>query len=160
MIGNYVLFPQSINSWWRHKPAKPTRKTNKNYPLNFITLSAIQQMTNWWYFLIFPRKQDLTFHANCLYWRQFAWNIKSCFLWILFSVKNKNEAHGPRLAHLSETATADMQMQMLCNIFSILSLQQMKGSSYEQFLVLKKKNVFFFYYYYHYFTIYGHNNGA
>ena len=30
-------------------------------------------------FLIFPRKQDLTFHANCLHWRQFAWTVKSCF---------------------------------------------------------------------------------
>ena len=28
------------------------------------------------------------------------------------------EAHGPQLAHLSETATADMQMA--CNIFPIL----------------------------------------
>ena len=31
-------------------------------------------------FLIFPSKQYLTFHANCLRWRQFAWNVKSCFL--------------------------------------------------------------------------------
>ena len=31
-------------------------------------------------FLIFPRKQDLTFHANCLLRRQFACNVKSCFL--------------------------------------------------------------------------------
>ena len=31
----------------------------------------------------------------------------------------KNEAQGPQLAHLSETATADMQMA--CNIFPILS---------------------------------------
>ena len=31
-------------------------------------------------FLIFPRKQDLTFHANCLLRRQFAWNVLSCFL--------------------------------------------------------------------------------
>ena len=31
-------------------------------------------------FLIFPRKQDLTLHANCLLRRQFAWNVKSCFL--------------------------------------------------------------------------------
>ena len=30
-------------------------------------------------FLIFPRKQDLTFHANCLLRRQFAWNVKSFF---------------------------------------------------------------------------------
>ena len=29
------------------------------------------------FFLIFPRKQVLTFHANCL---QFAWNVKTCFL--------------------------------------------------------------------------------
>ena len=31
-------------------------------------------------FLIFPRKQDLTFLANCLLRRQFAWNVISCFL--------------------------------------------------------------------------------
>ena len=31
-------------------------------------------------FLFFPRKQDLTFHSNCLPWRQFAWNVKTCFL--------------------------------------------------------------------------------
>ena len=29
---------------------------------------------------IFSRKQDLTLHANCLHWRQFAWNFKTCFL--------------------------------------------------------------------------------
>ena len=29
---------------------------------------------------VFPRKQDLTFQANCLLRRQFAWNVKSCFL--------------------------------------------------------------------------------
>ena len=34
------------------------------------------------------------------------------------------EAHGPRVAHLSDIATADMQM--LCNIFPILSSQLMK----------------------------------
>ena len=36
----------------------------------------------------------------------------------------KQEAHGPRVAHLSDIATADMQM--LCNIFPILSSQLMK----------------------------------
>ena len=35
-------------------------------------------------FLIFPRKQDLTFQANCLLRRQFAWNVKSCFLGKIF----------------------------------------------------------------------------
>ena len=46
----------------------------------------------------------------------------------------KQEAHGPRVAHLSDIATADMQM--ICNIF--LSLQLMKRSSFKQFLILKK----------------------
>ena len=50
--------------------------------------------------------------------------------------KTKQEAHGPRFAHLSDIATADMQM--LCNIFPILSSQLMKISSFEQFLVLEK----------------------
>ena len=48
----------------------------------------------------------------------------------------EQEAHGPRFAHLSDVATADMQM--LCNIYPILSSQLMKISSFEQFLVLKK----------------------
>ena len=31
------------------------------------------------YFTI-PIKQDLTFYAYCLHWRQFAWNVKTCFM--------------------------------------------------------------------------------
>ena len=50
--------------------------------------------------------------------------------------KFKQEAHGPRVAHLSDIATADMQM--LCNIFPILSSQLMKRSSFKQFFILKK----------------------
>ena len=49
----------------------------------------------------------------------------------------KQEAHGPQVAHLSDIATADMQM--LCNIFPILSSQLMKRSSFKQFFILKKK---------------------
>ena len=56
--------------------------------------------------------------------------------WFWRSCHLKQEAHGPRFAHLSDIATADMQM--LCNIFPILSSQLMKISSFEQFLVLKK----------------------
>ena len=48
----------------------------------------------------------------------------------------KQEAHGPRVAHLSDIATADMLM--LCNIFPILSSQLMTRSSFKQFLILKK----------------------
>ena len=32
------------------------------------------------FFLCSPKEQDLTFHTNCLHWRHFAWNAKSCFL--------------------------------------------------------------------------------
>ena len=32
-------------------------------------------------FLIFPRKQDVSFHANCLHWRKLAWNVTASFLW-------------------------------------------------------------------------------
>ena len=62
-----------------------------------------------------------------------------CCLSICSTLSNdstKQEAHGPWFAHLSDIATADMQM--LCNIFPILSSQLMKISSFEQFLVLKK----------------------
>ena len=52
------------------------------------------------------------------------------------SGNSKQEAHGPRVAHLSDTVTADMQM--LCNIFPILSSQLMKRSSFKQFFILKK----------------------
>ena len=59
---------------------------------------------------------------------------------ILVEIKKKKlkkqEAHRPWFVHLSDIATADMQM--LCNIFPILSSQLMKISSFEQFLVLKK----------------------
>ena len=54
----------------------------------------------------------------------------------LFSSLLKQETHGPRVAHLSDIATANMQM--LCNIFPILSSQLMKRSSFKQFLILKK----------------------
>ena len=57
-----------------------------------------------------------------------------------FTVKTpkekKQEAHGPQVAHLSDITAADMQM--LCNIFPILSLQLMKRLSFKQFLILKK----------------------
>ena len=64
--------------------------------------------------------------------------------WSNISLNNKNfillidkqDAYGPRVAHLSDIATADMQM--LCNIFQILSSQLMKRSSFKQFLILKK----------------------
>ena len=50
--------------------------------------------------------------------------------------RHKQEAHRPRVTHLSDIATADMQM--LCNIFPILSSQLMKRSSFKQFFIFKK----------------------
>ena len=52
----------------------------------------------------------------------------------------KQEAHGPGVAHLSDIATADMQM--LCNIFPVLSSQLMKRSTFKQFLILKKNIIY------------------
>ena len=60
--------------------------------------------------------------------------------WSQRLVKKKQEAHGPQLAHQSETATTNIHLLFF---FSILSLQLMKGSSVKQFLELKKNNVFF-----------------
>ena len=59
-------------------------------------------------------------------------------VWV--SVWNKQEAHGPQVAHLSSIASADMQM--LCNIFLILSSQLMKRSYFKQFLILKKNIIY------------------
>ena len=51
--------------------------------VNDLTLSLsglIQQTIIWGYFSQCHRKQDLTVHANYLHWRQYAWNVKFCFL--------------------------------------------------------------------------------
>ena len=45
-----------------------------------IFLSSERIMVHEPLVLIFPWKQVLTFLANCLLKRQFAWNVKSCFL--------------------------------------------------------------------------------
>ena len=47
---------------------------------------------------------------------------------------------GPRATHLSSIASADMQL--LCNIFPILSSQLMKRSTFKQFLILKKNIIY------------------
>ena len=57
---------------------------------------------------------------------------------IFFSKIRKTR--GPRATHLSDIATADMQM--LCNIFPVLSSQLMKRSTFKQFLILKKNIIY------------------
>ena len=61
-------------------PSSKKSAFNLYHSLGIFTRRQIDDI-----FLIFPRKQDLTFHANCLpqetiCGRQFAWNVKSCFL--------------------------------------------------------------------------------
>ena len=53
--------------------------------LTFTTL-FIQQTTKWWHFFRFSRKQDLTFHASCLYSRQFAWNVQNSQLMTFWNI--------------------------------------------------------------------------
>ena len=53
----------------------PIRSFNLYHSLGWFSRWQIDEI-----FLFFPRKQDLTFYANCLHWRQFACNVKSCFL--------------------------------------------------------------------------------
>ena len=69
---------------------------------------------------------------NSLTVRSTSWN----FIFLNKFQIIKQEAHGPRVAHLSDIATADTQM--LCNIFPILSSQLIKRSSFKQFFILKK----------------------
>ena len=70
LLPGYVL----VTCWTSYE--KNARKTM----INLYHSRLIQQITNWWYFFYFPRKQDLTLHANCFWWRQCAWNVESCFL--------------------------------------------------------------------------------
>ena len=67
-----LLRPICPNTWGRY---------GKYLLFNlYHSLGIFSRRQNDVIFLIFPRKQDLTFHANCLLRRQFAWNVKSCFL--------------------------------------------------------------------------------
>ena len=44
------------------------------------------------FFLIFLRKQDLIFHANCLQWRQFAWDVNCLLGKIIKTIINLSSA--------------------------------------------------------------------
>ena len=59
--------------------------------LQGITCTTLDKFSRWKIddiFGIFPRKQDLTFYADCLHWWQFAWNVKSSFEKIRKILKN------------------------------------------------------------------------
>ena len=72
-----------LEQWWFASELKALSKKKMTvvinsgvsqifYSLTLGTLGKIFSRHFEIYFLIFPRKQDLTFHANCLHWRQFA----------------------------------------------------------------------------------------
>ena len=75
------------------------------------------------FFFIFPRKQDLTFHANCLHWRKFAWKCE-----ILLSGKNKKNTNflsaewAKRVVKIKVWLKASKIMNHVPNLF-IFSLQ-------------------------------------
>ena len=56
-------------------PPRPAHILTFTHSLGIFSRRQIDDI-----FLIFPRKQGLTIHANCLPRTQFAWNVKSCFL--------------------------------------------------------------------------------
>ena len=43
-----------------------------------VLANSVEQLGD--IFLMFPRNQDLTFHANCLHWWRSTCNVKFCFL--------------------------------------------------------------------------------
>ena len=47
----------------------------------YHSLGNFSLTTNWRYFSYFSQKTgtEISCNANCLQWRQFAWNVKSCF---------------------------------------------------------------------------------
>ena len=72
---------------------------------NIISLVLVTVVTFWanladdkllYFFFIFPRKQVMTFHANCLHWRQFAWNVKTCFQMETICMKCQNLFSGKK----------------------------------------------------------------
>ena len=65
------------------------KRFKAKYSVKF-SADNILKLLFFFFFFIFPWKhilafhtncqQDLTFHASCLQWRQFAWNVKTCFM--------------------------------------------------------------------------------
>ena len=81
-LGSWVKVPEILNSenplfqYWKLPFPFTLHRTKKLLNTEFSTCintenfhpcGLIQQTTNWWvFFNFFPRKQDSTFHANCL----------------------------------------------------------------------------------------------
>ena len=112
-IWGLINFNTKTLTLWQKDERTNVLRTNERKSENYITPT---------YFVCRGYNEYLQLYVKC-----FGGEIK---------IKEEQEAHRPRFAHLSDIATADMQM--LCNIFPILSSQLMKISSSEQFLVLKK----------------------
>ena len=76
-------FRRDFVSWESKQEVIIILYTNQLYiwcPCNFYHLWANSADDKLIFFLFFPRKLILTFHANCLLRKQFAWNVKPYFL--------------------------------------------------------------------------------
>ena len=92
---------------------RPGDKYEVYSTLAFTTLWAYSADDKLWIFFLIlfpPRKWALTFHANCLWWRQFAWNVKVEFL-------GKNMRNIPR-CHLLKfiSSMLSIRTDMVSNI--------------------------------------------
>ena len=80
-FGHFMQIGDNSHEMSNLVSGKNKKKYFKMFAENWcLALSGQFQQTTYCYdaFLIFSRKQNLTFLANCLCWRQFAWNVKSC----------------------------------------------------------------------------------
>ena len=91
--------------------------------VNCLTLCTLGKNFSRWhieifFFLIFPWKQDLTLCANCLHWKQFACNVRTCCLGYIrkkyhqfvICLISHQSGKGPLLSN-----------QGFCNFFNILA---------------------------------------
>ena len=65
-----LLFYICLNVYFKKKWSLPSSRAGSTRHGGFCWARLIQQTTNWFFFLFFPRKQAKTFYANCLQSRQ------------------------------------------------------------------------------------------
>ena len=99
--------------------------------------------------LIFPRKQDLTHHANCLLRRQFAWSVRSYFLGRLrktiISLSSAEPAHSVVSVNLNSCFFFHPKVyENMCRGCSLETPRCGASNEYPQhmFLWRNKKNIY------------------
>ena len=87
--------------------------------------------------LVERRTENFAFFFKILFKIYSSRRTHNNYMYSYTSCSKRQEAHGPQLAHLSETATADMQMA--CNIFPILLWQGNGLNSFWNILLTRLK---------------------